>query len=304
MRGFLAITGGTGFVGQTLIKLAAESGWQIRALARRPQAAQAKVTWVAGALDQPDTLASLVTGTDAVIHVAGVTNSPTRQGFVDGNVKGTREVVNALAAHGPRRLIQVSSLSAREPSLSTYGWSKAEAEKIVGNSGLDWTMIRPPAIYGPGDHDHLDLFKAARWGVIPLPPPGRMSEIHVSDLARLLLAVVGDEGSTGKTYEVDDGREGGWTHAEFARAIGRAVGRPGVLALSLPASLVRLGAKLDRWLRGDKAKLTPDRAAYFCHPDWVIDPTQRPPAALWVPEVETDAGLKATAQAYRDADWI
>lgn len=300
-RGVLAITGGTGFVGRTLIAQAVEAGWQVRALARSPQAARSGVIWVSGALDQPDSLAELFKGADAAIHVAGVTNSPTREGFVRGNIEGTRAVIEALAAHGPKRLIHVSSLSAREPRLSTYGWSKAEAERLIEGSQLDWTMIRPPAIYGPGDHDHIDLFKAARFGLIPLPPSGRISEIHVSDLARLLLAVASDEGSVSKLYEADDDREGGWSHAEFARAIGRAVGRPGVIPLSLPAVLVRLGAGIDRMLRGDKAKLTADRAAYFCHPDWVIDPAKRPPTALWMPEVETGQGLTETAQAYRSA---
>lgn len=299
----LVITGGTGFVGATLIPLAVEQGFQIRALARRPQPEQAGVTWVQGALDDAASLAALMEGADAVIHVAGVVNTPTREGFVAGNITGTEAVLAAAANAGVRRFIHVSSLSAREPALSIYGWSKAEAEARVAASGLDWTMIRPPAIYGPGDRDQLDLFKAARYGVMPLPPQGRMSLLHVGDLARLLLAVIPAPETVGACFEADDGVAGGWSHEAYARAIGDAMKRR-VLPLSLPAAIVRLGARADRLLRGDKAKLTADRAAYFCHPDWVIAPGARPPATLWTPQIETRNGLRATADWYHAQDWL
>ncbi len=174
---------------------------------------------------------------------------------------------------------------------------------LVSASALDWSIIRPPAVYGPGDTDHLDLFKAARMGIMPLPPRGCMSEIEVSDLGRLLLALAGDRTTIGATLEADDGRAGGWSHVEFARAIGDAVGRR-ILPLPLPAMLVRFGARMDRMLRGNKAKLTPDRAAYFCHANWVISDSKRPPAGLWTPQVDTRDGLKATARAYEKAGWL
>ena len=68
--------------------------------------------------------------------------------------------------------------------------------------------------------------------------------------------------------------------------------------------LVRLGASVDGLLRGDKAKLTPDRAAYFCHPDWTVDPARRPRADLWQPEVPTPEGLADTARWYARQGWL
>ena len=67
----------------------------------------------------------------------------------------------------------------------------------------------------------------------------------------------------------------------------------------MPSALLRMGARIDRLLRGDKARLTPDRAAYFCHDDWVSNPALRPPAKLWAPALPTPDGLALTAQAYR-----
>ncbi len=293
----LAITGGTGFVGKRLIDRALADGHHVRALTRRPQPARAGVTWIAGALDDPDGLAALVAGVDAVIHVAGVVNAPDRAGFVAGNVDGTRAMVAATEAAGVRRFVHVSSLSAREPALSIYGWSKAEGERIVATSTLDWVVVRPPAIYGPGDLEMLEMFRLARRGVVPLPPPGRFSAIHVDDLARLLLVLVAS-GDAGMVLEPDDGRAGAWTHVDFARALGRAVGQP-VLPLSLPRGVLAIAARLARRFQGDRAKLTPDRVAYFCHPDWAASADRRPPAQLWQPAIATEQGLAETARWYR-----
>ena len=299
----MAITGGTGFVGKTLIRLATSQGLRVRALTRLPQSPQEGVEWISGALDQPDALRALMCGSDAAIHVAGVVNAPDRAGFEAGNVSGTLAMVEAAHGEGIQRFIHVSSLSAREPDLSSYGWSKAKAELIVQASGLDWTIVRPPAIFGPGDREMLDLFRMSRRGFILLPPEGKISVIEVSDLARLLLATVPSAETRSQIYEADDGKDGGWSHTGFGRAIGWAVGHR-VTTFSAPAPVLNVAAWLDRLIRGSGAKLTADRVNYFCNPDWVIDPGKRPPSVLWQPQVSTHDGLKATAQAYRDAGWL
>lgn len=300
----LAITGGTGFVGKTVIRLALEQGFTVRALTRRDAPAQDGLIWVRGALDEPKSLQELARGADVMLHIAGVVNAPDKAGFEAGNVAGTLAVVEAAKAEGVRRFIHVSSLSAREPQLSDYGTSKQKGETVVQASGLNWTIIRPPAIYGPADTEMFELFKMANKGFVLLPPDGRLSAIEVSDLARLLLALAtDDEDSIGATYEVDDGHPNGWSHKGFARALGKAVGRK-VSTLAMPKWVLNWGARGDRLVRRGKAKLTPDRVSYMIHPDWVIDPAKRPPAALWVPQISTEQGLKATADWYRREGWM
>jgi nucleoside-diphosphate-sugar epimerase len=291
----IAITGGTGFVGRRLIAVAVGAGHEVTALTRRSQFPRESVTWVDGALDDRGALVTLTEGADVVIHVAGVVNAPDRAGFAAGNVEGTRAILGAAHASGVARLVHVSSLAAREPGLSDYGWSKAEAEQLVRASPLAWMIVRPPAVYGPGDLEMRDMFRIARLGLAFLPPPGRMSAIHVDDLARLLL-VLAERGEGGTSYEPDDGHHR--THAEFGSAIGRAVGRK-VLAMHLPAPLLRLGAWIDGRLRGSGAKLTPDRVGYLIHPDWAATPMLRPPSALWQPQVALAEGLAQTAAWYR-----
>ena len=292
----IALTGATGFVGRRTLDLLVAEGHAVRALTRRAQPARGGVTWVEGSLDRADALGALVSGTDAVLHVAGVVNAADRAGFALGNIDGTRAVVEAALEAGVDRFVHVSSLAAREPALSNYGWSKAEAEQVVEASALGWTIVRPPAVYGPGDGELRDVFRAAKLGLALLPPPGRMSAIAVDDLARLLVALP-ERGGPRVAYEPDDGRT--YSHVEFAQAVGRAVGRR-VLPLPLPAALLRLGARLDRRLRGGAAKLTPDRAAYLAHPDWTADPARRPRPELWTPRIELDRGLADTARWYRD----
>lgn len=291
----LAITGGTGFVGGRLIDRALAAGHRIRALARRPRPARPGVTWITGALDRPEALADLVRGADAVIHVAGVVNAPDRAGFAAGNIAGTRAIVAAARGGGVARFVHVSSLAAREPALSEYGWSKAEAEDAVAASDLAWTIVRPTGIYGPGDMDLRDVFRLAAHGLALLPPPGRLSVIAVDDLAALLLAL-GKQGGPRAIYEVDDGIS--YTHADFARAVGTAVGRR-VLPIHLPEAVLRWGATLDRAVRGPGARLTADRVGYLIHPDWTARADHRPPRALWSPATPTPEGLAATAAWYR-----
>ena len=301
----LAITGATGFVGSALLVAALAEGHQVRALARREQAPRAGVEWVRGDLGDTGALAALVAGADAVVHVAGLTNTPDPAQFEIANVTGTAHVIAAMAEAGVRRLVLVSSLAAREPKLSAYGASKARAETLVEASGLDWTIVRPPGVYGPRDVDYLEMFRTAKWGFVPLPPGGASSIIHADDLARLLVTLAASNAAPTrkKIYEPDDGREGGWSHKELAAAIGRAMGRR-VIAPHLPRPVLEAAAAADRIARGDKAKLTPDRVGYMCHPNWVARFDRKPPPGLWQPQIAGEDGLKATAEWYRREGWL
>lgn len=300
----IAITGGTGFVGQALIDLALARGFSVQALTRKPQPARKGVKWVQGDLADTRALGRLAKGAEAVIHVAGVVTARDVAGYEEGNVAGTLATIEAGLRKGVPRFICVSSLSAREPELSAYGRSKLRAEKLVKASGLDWTIVRPPAIYGPRDKEMFELFRAAKWGVVPTSRESRASVLHVDDLAELLLALLpGGEGVTQQTFEPDDGKPGGWSQYDLALAIGWAVGRrPKVLGLTRRS--MEWAAKADGLFRGKRAKLTLDRVGYLTHPDWVVGHGRQPPEALWKPRIETRAGLKATAQWYRAQGWL
>jgi nucleoside-diphosphate-sugar epimerase len=299
----LAITGGTGFVGTHLIDAALDAGHQVAALTRREVAPRDGLGWISGDLQDRSALEALVDGADAVIHVAGVISGHNASAFELGNVAGTLAMLAAATAGGVRRFVHVSSLAAREPKLSLYGASKHKAEELVFGSGLDWAIVRPPAVYGPGDKETLELFRMAKLGVMLMPMRGHLSLIHVDDLARLLLALSEYGAPSGVLIEADDGKKHGWTHREFAKAIGAAVGtKPSVV--SSPGIVLRLAARADQLFRGPKAKLTVDRAAYFSHHNWVVEPKRAAPRELWRPGIDTLRGLKETADWYRAQGWL
>lgn len=294
----LAVTGGTGFVGRHLLRIAVASGHSVRALARSPQADQPGVTWIRGALEDPGELCA---GADAVIHVAGIINARTRADFDQGNVAGTASIIAAARAADVGRFVHVSSLAAREPGLSAYGVSKAAAERVVEASDRDWTIIRPPGVYGPGDRETLMLFQLAARGLGIVPARGRVSMIEVSDLAHALLAVAAAPASH-TVHEVSDGVP--VDHATLARTLGAAVGRK-VRIVRIPGVGLMLGAVGDTaWARtrGKLPRLSFDRARYLAHPDWTSHGDNL--TGLWTPQVALAEGTAATAAWYRAHAWL
>ncbi len=172
---------------------------------------------------------------------------------------------------------------------------RPDPRQLVSASPLPYAIVRPPAVYGPGDKETLELFRMARRGIVLLPPEGRLSLIHADDLGRLLLALADPGGAQGLLVEPDDGRHGGWTHAEFGQALGKALGARVATAVDARARCSILGARIDRLVRRDRAKLTADRVAYFCHPDWMVDPGRGAPAIA----VEPGDRDRARAGRYR-----
>jgi nucleoside-diphosphate-sugar epimerase len=289
----IALTGATGFVGQRVLALA---DVPLRALTRRPQPEQPGLTWVPGDLADSAALARLCERADAVLHIAGVVSAPTRAGFDAGNVAGTAAMLAAARAAGVRRFIHVSSLAAREPQLSMYGASKAEAEKLVMASGLDWVIVRPPGVYGPADAEMRDIYRLAARGLY-VAPPGRISLIHVDDLARALLALVAG-GPAQASLEIDDGAADGHSHADFAAAIGTGLGRR-VRVIPLPLAMLHLAARLRL-----SPKLTRDRANYIAHPDWVARGGNAALVGRWTPEIDLATGVADTVAGYRARGWL
>jgi nucleoside-diphosphate-sugar epimerase len=117
----IALTGGTGFVGQALLDEAARTGVEVRALARRRMEPMPGVDWVRGDLDDRDALAMLMRDAEAVVHVAGVVNAPDLDDFFHANVLGTLTMLEAALKAGVRRFIYVSSSPPASPNSPPTG---------------------------------------------------------------------------------------------------------------------------------------------------------------------------------------
>ena len=306
----VAVTGATGFVGAHLIRQLARQGWTVRALTRRPQQTlDSGIVWVKGSLEDDRSLAELTKGASACIHVAGAIKGRSRDDFARANIQGTERVLAACARSGIERFIHVSSLAAREPGLSDYAWSKRQAEEAVRATAQGfWAMVRPPAVYGPGDRETLSLFQAAKLGVAPVPNArARASLIHVSDLSAALIASLEADGSLhGHVAEVHDGQPGGYLQADLYKRIGAALGKR-VILVPVPGLLLRgLGqanAVLAPFL-GRVPMVTPGKVRELMHPDWSTQDDTLNRLTGWQPAISAEDGLLSTARWYQAEGWL
>ena len=156
----VAITGGTGFVGWHLAQRLLGEGHEVVLISRHPGETAAsldRATRVASDLSDPDSLAAVFAGCDAVAHCAGINRELGSQTYERVHVVGTRHVVEAARRVGVRRIALMSFLRARPDCGSAYHESKWAAEEIVRNSALEYTIVKAGMVYGRGDHmlDHL-----------------------------------------------------------------------------------------------------------------------------------------------------
>lgn len=212
----VAVTGGTGFVGSHLVDTLCDAGVEPRVLVRNPAAprwiAGRRVQWTEGSLHDHDALRRLVAGAGTVLHLAGVVRAASAAEFDRGNREGTAALVGAVLDAAPAaRIVHVSSLAAAGPSpepeglgpeapprpLSAYGRSKLAAEAAVTALGGRrwWSVLRPPAIYGPRDTDVLQFFRMAKLGWMAVPAGERWVTVaHVADVVRAILAAASGRG--------------------------------------------------------------------------------------------------------------
>ncbi|GHF25255.1 short-chain dehydrogenase [Kordiimonas sediminis] len=304
----VALTGATGFLGSQLITSLVKAGLSVRALTRRPQADRENVYWVKGDLDDKDALLELCEGADCIIHCAGVTKALSRDAFFDCNVKGTKNLLQAAKSKKPTRFILVSSLAAREPQLSHYAASKAAAEMAVssGHWPFRWAIVRPPAIYGPGDMEILKIFKALKVGILPVPgrKSNQFSMIHVEDMAEIICKMTAG-GFGGQIIEPDDGKSGGYTMKEVALALSGDKKPPRLI--TIPSPLLKIFGILNgivaRLLRRP-AIFTGQKARELAHSDWVSRSARKPHFDNWSPHYSLKEGLNTTLQWYRQNGFL
>ncbi|EJL28020.1 nucleoside-diphosphate-sugar epimerase [Caulobacter sp. AP07] len=305
----VAVTGATGFLGRRLIKVLADDGWTVRILARRDIADPAwlglEPQLVIGDLANTRALAALCDGAEVVVHVAGLIKASSRAVFDRANVEGSRQVALAAKAAGAR-LVLVSSLAAREPQLSDYAASKRGGEDTAREIfGESLTIVRPPAIYGPGDVETLRLFKmASEAAILPvLDPRARMAWIHADDAAARIAALV--KTPRPGLYALSDNRPDGYGWRELMQTAAKAVGASPRL-VRIPAWAIKSLAKLSKWASiatGKDTILTPGKARELLHADWALssnDPIPDFPPTRY----PLEEGFAQSVRWYRSEGWL
>jgi nucleoside-diphosphate-sugar epimerase len=295
--GSLLVTGATGFLGGVLVRRLLADGIapeRLRCLVRDPARAargglptESLVHADLGAHDCGAAIAEAARGADLVVHLAGSLKAYDRAGFDEVNVHGTERLVAAVREAAPRaHFVHVSSLAAAGPSVdgagsdrpaaecrtvSRYGESKRRGELAVVGSGMAFTVLRPPVVYGPDDGATQLLFRQVLAPLTAVPRgPRPLSVIHADDVAEALwLAVCRRPAGA---FLPLDGPERTDTHA-FLRAIGAACDRPPRL-LPVPMAVAGLAARAsDLWarLRRTPGYFNRDKVREIAAPGWVAD---------------------------------
>ncbi len=296
----VALTGASGFIGRNLVSQILQSGWQVRALVRSLKNASSllpsSVQLFEGSLEDINSLKAFVTNCDSVVHAAGVTKGVSRSDFFAGNVEGTANLIQACMGQSVLpRFVLLSSLAAREPSLSPYAWSKSEGEKVLKKHGdrFPWIIFRPPAVYGPYDQHVLPLFSIINRGICPQlnDNNARFSLIHVDDVSQAIIHWLKKGQPVSQTYEIDDGRTGGYSWQEVFQII-----HPGFrLRIPISSSLLSLLAVINEKLAkffGYMPMLTKGKVAELRHRDWVCDLRGTKDQLGWTPQVPLQEGLR------------
>jgi uncharacterized protein YbjT (DUF2867 family) len=191
------VTGGTGVIGESAVRELHSRGHTVRVLSRH--AGRDQQWWPegvdgwAGDIAKAESIEGAAEGCDAVLHIAGIAEEhPPQSTFQSVNVDGTRYVVMECERAGVKRLVYVSSLGA-ERGTSAYHKSKHVAEDVVRSFTRDWVVVRPGAVYGPGDEHLSVLLRLVRTlPVIPTVGDGnqRFQPIWHEDLAKALAGAV------------------------------------------------------------------------------------------------------------------
>jgi len=300
----VALTGATGFIGTALIDVLIAAGWSVRALYRpkkgRVQPKLPHLEWLQGELDHDPALDILVDKADAVIHCAGAVRGATQADFDRVNENGALSVAKATMRIAPQaKFLLLSSLAAREPSLSFYSGSKWRGEQAIKSvsNGLQWTIIRPPAVYGPGDRELLPLFRSIAKGLAPLPAAGkqRFSMIYVDDLSTAIVKWLSCEVDCKQTFELDDGRIGGYNW-DTVLDISEQTLRNGahVRRILIPITVLKIFFFIYMYaarLLNYAPMLTPGKIRELTHPNWLSEGQEFSRITGWQPRFQLDKGL-------------
>jgi nucleoside-diphosphate-sugar epimerase len=299
----VALTGATGFIGGVLLQHLVAQGFLIKALHRpsstAPNSPAVSVQWQAGDLEDVESLRALVTGVDAIVHCAGVVRGTTLQQFNKINSEGVARLLQVATEQKVPRFLLMSSLAAREPSLSAYAASKKLGEDVLReyHGRITWDILRPPAVYGPGDREMQPLLQLIRRGIVPIigGGNGRFSLLYVDDLAAAVSCLLRSKGAQkGQCFELHDGHPDGYNWPQIAVIAAQLNGKePRCFSIPRPLlQMVGLANVSVARLVGCQPMLTPGKVREIFHSDWVCDNTAISRATDWQPQVQFREGMK------------
>jgi NADH dehydrogenase len=249
----IAVVGASGFVGSHVVPHLVAAGHRVRAVSRHAASTTPSegVTPVSADVEMAEGLAAALRDVDAVVHLVAIPRETGGRSFERVNVGGVAQVVAASRKAGVRRIVHLSALGVVDDPRLRFLSSKWRGEALVRESGLEWVVLRPSLLFGPGD-GFFNLIKTTlTWwspGVVAIPGDGqtRFQPLSVDDLAIAVECSLTDDHRAGSVYEL-----GGPAYLTYEEIVDRVMAATGKrrLKLQLPMALIGgLTAVTDRLL--------------------------------------------------------
>lgn len=323
------VTGATGFTGSVLTRKLAESGHRVRAIAR-PSSDTSHldgfdVAWYRGDVFDPAIVDAAADGARYVFHMATVfrRGGASDELFRKVHIDSTKLLAaKAAATTGFRRFVHVSTVGvhghiAGKPADENapfapgddYQQTKADSEKwlqsFAAGCGLPYTILRPAAIYGPGDRRLLKLFRMATHRIFPLLGfgPSHYHLIHVDDLTNIMMLAAAHPNAAGEVFIC--GNPAATTLADIGRTVAAELGRP-ITVLRLPAFPFFAAAAVTEALfrpLGIEPPIYRRRIAFFTK-DRKFDTGKLKNVLGYETVYSNREGLVQTLHWYRDHGWL
>jgi uncharacterized protein YbjT (DUF2867 family) len=240
------VTGGTGFVGRSVVRTLLQHGYVVRCLVRPGSEGALKgvgaIDRVPGDVLAPAGLQASAEGCVGIVHLVGIIREHRARGvtFERLHHRATVNMLGLAREAGVTRYLHMSALGTRSDAHSGYHRTKWRAEEAVRSSGLDWTIFRPSVIYGRGDEFVSMLARMIRrLPVVPVLGDGRyrLQPAAVEQVAEGFARSIRAPVSVGQTYDVVGPTA--YPYVEILDQIGAAVGKPRVRKLHVPMGLVK-----------------------------------------------------------------
>lgn len=208
----VTVFGGGGFLGRRLVSRLAARGMTVRVAVRHPDPARVeirstgldRVTFVHADVRDQASVAAAVAGVDAVVNAVSAYVEKAGVTFEAVHVKGAETVAREALAAAVARLVLVSGLGADPSSSSPYIRARGRGELVVRQAFPGATIVRPGAMFGPGDALFGTVSKLAR--LLPAIPliggTTRLQPVFVEDVAAAISNILSDPGTVGETYEL------------------------------------------------------------------------------------------------------
>jgi nucleoside-diphosphate-sugar epimerase len=322
------VTGASGFVGGHVVEALARNGIRPRCLVRPASRLDHIKDWapelVSGDVTLPESLEKAVEGADGVVHCAGVTRAESLSEYMRVNADGCSNLYRACLAKNPaiQRIVHIGSLAALGPSMagrpvqegaerspvSRYGFSKLAGQRIAEAhmDRLPIVVLLPPAVYGPFDRGFLGLFACARRGFSPVIGWRErwISLIYVKDLARAVLACLGNGKAAGNQYLLEDGRPHTWR--EVTAAIDQSMHTSSV-RVRIPFVVARMAGVVIGCVGrciGRPALFDRERFKDFMQPSWLCSSARIHEELDFAPQYTLEQGLAETYRWYLEHQWL